>query len=273
MTAKRSRRSASRSAPRPAKRTAQPEGKRAATRGRKPRLPARPQIAVAVFDLDDTLYDCFRQRVMAAHRHAAKVMAESGVPATPAEIFRVRMEAFQTDPQLRHIDGEVCRRFGVVDAAAIMLRARNAYFSTPVGKLRLFPATLRVLRALRKRGVRNFIVSFGDPETQHAKVRALGLEREKSVEKIFYADTAHVITKEAVFRSLLRNVEPDPAKVLVVGDRPASEIRAGKSLGMHTVRIQGGEFARLAPAGPEEEADHAIGNIAELLRLPYRFGK
>jgi len=34
---------------------------------------------------------------------------------------------------------------------------------------------LSLLRFLAKRGVRNFIVSFGEPKTQHAKVKALGL--------------------------------------------------------------------------------------------------
>ena len=67
--------------------------------------------------------------------------------------------------------------------------------------------------------------------------------------------------KEAIFRTILRHAEPDPAKVLVVGDRPASEIRAGKALGMHTVRLRHGEFVSQEPAGPEERPDHEIRKI------------
>jgi len=32
-----------------------------------------------------------------------------------------------------------------------------------------------------------------------------------------------------------------PEEILVVGDRPAREIRAGRELGMHTVRLRHGE--------------------------------
>jgi FMN phosphatase YigB (HAD superfamily) len=250
--------------------------KRSGSRGPAKRAATRPRISTVIFDLDDTLYDCFRQRVQSAHRHAAGVMAEHGVNGTPEQIFRQRMKAFQTDPQLHHIDTAVIRRLGVkewANPALIEMRSRAAYFSTPVGKLTLFPASLRVLRTLAKRGVRNFIVSFGDPETQHAKVRSLGLDTEPSVKKVFYADTGKLLTKEAIFRVIQQHEEPDPSKILVVGDRPSSEIKAGKALGFHSVRLRHGEFSSLEPVGPEEESDRTIHSIGDVLRLPYRFGK
>lgn len=244
---------------------------RAAARRRVPG--ARPRVTTAVFDLDDTLYDCYGQRVLAAHRHAAQAMARAGLPASPERIFRMRMRAFRRDPRLSRIDAEICRHFRVEHAEEIIQTARQAFYTMPVGKLKLFPASLRVLRTLHRAGVRVFIVSFGDPFTQHAKVRALGLDREPAVERIFYADTAHLVTKEGVFRSLLRHVEPDPRKILVVGDRPSSEIRAGKQLGMRTARLCRGEFARLKPEGKEEVADFQLRDIAGVLRLPLRFGR
>src|SRR5437868_14758445 len=75
----------------------------------------RPRIRAVIFDLDDTLYDCLNQRVRAAHRNASRAMREAGVPATVDAIFRERMRAFRTDPQLHHIDAAVCRKFGVND--------------------------------------------------------------------------------------------------------------------------------------------------------------
>jgi len=57
--------------------------------------------------------------------------------------------------------------------------------------------------------------------------------------------------------------------MLVVGDRPSSEIRAGKALGMHTVRIRRGEFAAQIPQGAEEVPDHVVRNISEIKKLPF----
>ena len=149
---------------------------------------------------------------------------------------------------------------------------REAYFNCPVGKLTLFPGSLPLLRFLAKRGVRNFVVSFGEPKTQHAKVKALGLDREPSVEKIYFADRSNVLTKEAAFRKIQKRTRLKPDEILVVGDRPMREIRAGKELGMHTVRLRHGEFKSQMPAGPEEEPDYVIGNISEVRKLPFVWG-
>ncbi|HTK94893.1 MAG TPA: HAD family hydrolase [Terriglobales bacterium] len=263
MKAKRSRPSAKRARPsRPASRPG----------ARKPRA-ARPLITTVIFDLDDTLYDCFKQRVQLAHRHAAAAMVEAGVAATVDQVFKVRMSAFKKDPHLHYIDSQVFRRFKVSNPQQVEMLARAAYFSTPVGKLTLFPSSLHVLRTLAARGVRNFIVSFGDPETQHAKVMALGLHEEKSVKKVFYADTGNLMTKDAIFMVIHQHEEKDPQRILVVGDRASSEIKAGNALGFHTARLRHGEFLALDPAGPEEEPDHNIHSIGDVLRLPYRFGK
>ncbi|MGH9557077.1 MAG: HAD family hydrolase [Terriglobales bacterium] len=256
--------------PRPSRPTARRKAKR--SRGISQPSARPPAISFCIFDLDDTLYDCFGQRVPLAHRHAAAALSRAGVPATAEQIFRVRLQAFRKNPRLEAIDREVCRRFGARFTDQLHQIARRAYFGTPVTRLRLFPGVRRMLRSLRRKGVRNFIVSYGLPSIQRDKVRVLGLEREPAVEQIFFADTAKILTKEGLFRSLLRRLGGKASRFLVIGDRPSSEIRAGKRLGMHAVRLRHGEFARLEPESADEEADFEITAISTLLRLPLRFG-
>ena len=257
--------------PRPSPPTARRKTKR--SRGRSQPSARPPAISYCIFDLDDTLYDCFGQRVRLAHRHAASALARAGVPATKEHIFRVRMQAFKKNPHLEAIDREVCRRFGVPFREELHQIAREAYFATPVTRLRLFPGARRMLRSLRRRGVLNFIASYGVPSIQRDKVRALNLNHEPAVEKIFFADTGKIVTKDALFRSLLRQRGGEASRFLVVGDRPSSEIRAGKRLGMHTVRLRHGEFVRLEPAGAREKADFEIRRVTDVLNLPYSFGR
>lgn len=257
--------------PRPSPPTAR---RKAARSRRKSEAPARlPVIRFCIFDLDDTLYDCFGQRVRRAHRHAARALARAGVPATTEQIFRARMQAFKRDPRLDSIDRAVCRRFGVPFTQELHQIARQAYFGTPVGRLRLFPGARLMLRTLRRRGVRNFIVSYGEPSIQRAKVRALGLGKERAIERMFFADTNKIVTKGHLFRTLLRTLEGDASHFLVVGDRPSNEIRAGKRLGMHTTRLRHGEFAGLEPVNGEEKAEFEIRRITAVLQLPLQFGR
>jgi FMN phosphatase YigB (HAD superfamily) len=230
-----------------------------------------PVIGCVIFDLDDTLYDCFGQRVRVCHRNAARAMVKAGLHATVEAVYRERLRAFRQDPMLRHIDAEVCRKFNAGDPEAISHAAREAYFHCPVGELKLFRGTLPLLRLLHRKGVRVFIVSFGEPNIQHAKAGALGLEGNPLVERILYADRDKLLTKETAFRQIQMEVAVPPAEILVVGDRPMSEIRAGKELGMRTVRIRRGEFVSQEPQSPGEEADHVVGNISEVARLPLRW--
>ncbi|HLK52585.1 MAG TPA: HAD family hydrolase, partial [Candidatus Angelobacter sp.] len=203
---------------------------------------------------------------------AAQAMVDAGLNADTEAVYRLRMRAFRHDPMLRYIDAEVARHFRVENPEALSTIAREAYFNCPVGKLKLFPGSLPLLRFLAKRGVRTFIVSFGEPKIQHAKVKSLGLDREPAVEKIYYADRGNMLTKEAAFRKIQKKTKLNSGQILVVGDRPAREIRAGRELGMHTVRLRHGEFKGQSPIGPEEKPDYVIRKISEVRKLPFAWG-
>jgi FMN phosphatase YigB (HAD superfamily) len=232
-----------------------------------------PVIRCVIFDLDDTLYDCLHQRMPAAHRHAARAMVKAGLKAKVEAVYRARMRAFRQDPLLRHIDPAVARKFHAANPEAVAAAAREAYFNCPVGKLKLFRGSLPLLRFLARCGVKNFIVSFGEPAIQRQKVRALGLEREPLVEKIYYADRSNVLTKEAAFQKIQKQLGLRPEQVLIVGDRPAREIRAGNELGMHTVRIHRGEFKSQLPTSKEEKPDYVVKNISKVRKLPFVWGE
>ena len=234
--------------------------------------PQGPLIRCVIFDLDDTLYDCFAQRVRPAHRHAAEAMVKAGIGGSVNAVYRARMRAFLQDPMLRYIDAEICRQFECEDPTAVSRLAHDAYFTCPVGELTLFAGTRPLLRFLQERGVRAFIVSFGEPHIQRAKVKALGLDNEP-VDAILLADRGKVLTKDLAFEQILKKTRLPAEQILVVGDRPSSEIRAGKALGMRTVRIRRGEFVSQEPMGPEETPDYVVKSISEVRKLPFAFGK
>ena len=236
------------------------------------RAAVSPTIRCVIFDLDDTLYDCFGQRVKPAHRHAAKAMVKAGLRATVEAAYRARMKAFQDDPMLRHIDAVVTARYGGGNPETISEAARNAYFNCPVGKLTLFAGTMPLLRFLHAGGIKCFVVSFGEPRIQKAKVRSLGLDRTPAIDRIFYADRQNLLTKEAAFRQIRKELGLKSEEMLVVGDRAMSEIRAGNELGMHTVRLRRGEFASQEPQGKIEQADYTVKSISEVKKLPYGWG-
>src|SRR3990167_9205865 len=86
----------------------------------------RPLITTVVFDLDDTLYDCHRQRVLAAHRHAARAPLRAGLnlpdrqagrrarrKLSPARLVRLRLRLFREERNLETLDARLLARLGL----------------------------------------------------------------------------------------------------------------------------------------------------------------
>lgn len=239
---------------------------------------ARPLITTVVFDLDDTLYDCYRQRVLGAHRYACQKMLAAGLarhlPRRPslASLLRLRLQLFRKERNLMTLDRRFCANLGVRgrEAARLARLGRRAYFSYPVRRLRLFPETLPALRRLHRRGVRLFVLTAGLLRIQRAKVRALGLDRLSYIRGVFYTGLLRGRGKVRYLRRVLR-AEPNPRRVLVVGDRPDSEIRAARALGMWTARRQGGEFGGSGPRHRLERPHFTLRRLSGLFRLGLTF--
>jgi len=238
----------------------------------------KPRITTVVFDLDDTLYDCYRQRVLGAHRYACRTMLRENLRRALRrrigleEVLRLRLRLFRRERNLETLDRRLLTRLGVEGRQADRLAGigRRAYFGFPVGRLRLFPDTRPTLRRLHQAGVRIFILTAGQLKIQKAKARVLGLDRSPYVSRIFFTGMFQGRGKRKFLRRILR-VEPDPHRILVVGDRPDSEIREARALGMWTVRRRGGEFARRQPAHRLERAHFTLRSLSSLFRLGFDF--
>lgn len=239
---------------------------------------SRPTITTVVFDLDDTLYDCYRQRVLAAHRYACRRMLAASLrrAAGPslflARLLRLRLQLFRAERNLMTLDQRLCFRLGLKgrEAARLGRIGRRAYFSYPVRRLHLFPETRPTLRRLHRRGVRVYVLTAGLLRIQRAKVRVLGLDRLPYIRGIFFTGLLRGRGKTKHLRRVLRR-EPNPRRILVVGDRPDSEIRAARALGMWTVRRRGGEFADYEPRHRSERPHFTIRRLAQIFRLGFTF--
>ena len=238
----------------------------------------RHKITTVVFDLDDTLYDCYRQRVLAAHRHASGKLLAAGLAKHAARrltipnLTALRLNLFQEERNLDTLDYRLCVRLGLRGRTAQHFAriGRDAYFGFPVRNLRLFADTRPTLRRLHRLGVRIYIITAGYLHIQRAKTRILGLDLSPCVHAILYTGLTRGRGKKQRLRRVLR-YEPNARRVLVVGDRPDSEIRAAHELKMWTVRRLGGEFAGRQPSKPIERAHFAIRRLSHVFALPFKF--
>src|SRR4030042_1843418 len=88
-----------------------------------------PKAKAILFDLDDTLFDCYGLLVEAARRRAARAMVQAGLPCTEEEAYQRQIEPgeqprapseenrgprhqgpLRRDPRQRRRDGRAPRR-------------------------------------------------------------------------------------------------------------------------------------------------------------------
>ena len=105
-----------------------------------------------------------------------------------------------------------------------------------------------------------FVVTSGFRTLQQSKIEALGLTNIADV-YIDAIDEPGRQGKEGIFREILAQYRFKPEAVLVVGDRPDSEIEAGNRLGIPTAQILRPGVAR------GTNATHYIHGLGELRRI------
>jgi HAD superfamily hydrolase (TIGR01509 family) len=151
------------------------------------------------------------------------------------------------------------------DPVRVGVAGWGAFFRRAVPeRMPLVDGAEAALRDLRARGVRLFVVTFGDVPTQEAKVRATGIE--PLVDRVVCEPLGPSADKGRAFRAICGEEGLDPRECAAVGDRPDSEIAAAKRLGMYAVRVRRGEHAAMEPRSSEESADATVASFAEAIR-------
>ncbi len=93
------------------------------------------------------------------------------------------------------------------------------------------------LEELGRLDVKKFLVTSGFRRLQESKIRALGVERWMDECHVDAIDEAERRFKRGWFEDMVERHALRPEDVAVVGDSAASELAAGRELGMRTIQI------------------------------------
>jgi len=225
-------------------------------------------IRAVAFDLDDTLLDTSACLAPAANLEAARAMVDAGLDQPLDRVSRCRWQAARR-LAAGQVDDAVCRQLGE-KRPAIAAAGRRAYFERGS---RLTRRSLRFVpgaRALLDRLARDhllFLVTWGDPATQRAKIRLLRLASWFS--EIVVVDRRIRDDKFVALEGLLLRHALKPRQLLVVGDGWTDEIAAGKRLRTRTCWVSRG---RPTPHWPPQRVDAIVTSVQGLGRVNKRFG-
>lgn len=122
--------------------------------------------------------------------------------------------------------------------------------------LRLYPGADRLLRDLRQRGCRLFLLSNAQSVYARWELEKLGLE--DRFDGIYLSsDYGCKKPDPHFFRTLLMENHVDPAKAVMIGNDGTCDIEGAKAMGLTTIYVH----SEISPQEPLPQADHIVDPI------------
>ncbi|MFM2331119.1 MAG: hypothetical protein RLZZ26_626 [Candidatus Parcubacteria bacterium] len=205
-------------------------------------------IKAIIFDLDMCIFDTRTLGEGILDSVLAPLHASSMPEKIKSEIDRVLWTTSLED---------IIPLFGIPEDVAGLMRAAHS-------KL-VVPQTIRTFGdedCIRHLPTYRALVTSGYRSWQEQKIKQLGVANLFDAVIIDVIDDAKTRKgKKRIFEDLMTQHTWRPGEVLVVGDNPHSELKAGKELGMVTVQTLRPTIRRV------EGFDHYVHSLIELLPL------
>jgi putative hydrolase of the HAD superfamily len=223
------------------------------------------QAEALVFDLDDTLFDKTLWLIPAIELAARKMDYDYVRVAELAHAYVA--ERGCADAGIYNAVLEGC---GQSDSA-INIRAFAAWvnqYEPDEGCIPLYPGALEALIDLQ-RHYRLGIIADGPASSQRAKIKGLGLE--PLLASVVFSDEIEGIRSRKPdarpYRKAIAELRCRPEQAIFIGDNPVKDFIRARSLGLHTVRVLTGEYAKMDYPSREHAADYQISSVARLPQL------
>lgn len=199
-------------------------------------------MKAVLFDLDDTLLDSYRARLL-----ALKVaLGDAGIRSPSAEEILQNYDGSPFEPIVNKIGAEHGVEYD------LYAEYRKAVFSTPPGLITLYPGVKPMLELLYARGTKLGVIT-SKPRLAQVADRYSGASQDLhdvGIAELFdtvvgYEDTtSHKPLPEPVHLALA-NLSINPQDSVVVGDTPA-DIEAGRAAGCRTCLVTWGSTTHRA---------------------------
>ena len=231
-------------------------------------------IKAVLFDLDDTLYrerdfvdQSFRsvavvmEKYLADRRKIREKREAEHIPSDESreELFKQMIELMEREGR-GEIFNRLCEHYNVDIPVQELVKIYRE--TKPV--LSLYPDGEAFLSQLEKAHIKTGLITDGNAQVQHNKIRALGLDKRLDVVLASY-DLGLRKPDTGVYVHCLEKLRCRPGEAVYIGDNPLKDFIGARKLGMKTVRIirpEGLHMWRDAKEG--YEADQTVHLLTEV---------
>ncbi|WP_462250673.1 HAD family hydrolase [Ekhidna sp.] len=181
---------------------------------------------ILIFDLDDTIFET----KSIGHHHVKEAV----------DSFKQTISTNRSSEEIDTIINDLWKYpFDHVSERHNLSESTRRQFSKSINNLE-YNFNIKAFKdfdLIKDLNVRKILVTTGFKKLQHAKISALNLQPifdEIFIDEIDALDRIH---KKGIFKNLIENGQIALEHIIVIGDNPNSEIKAGHELGFTTVQI------------------------------------
>ena len=223
------------------------------------------ELKAIIFDLDDTLYDCYNQVFLPAREHALKEMIKSGLEISILDLTKKR-DKLSKNHKEEKIWEALVKSFNIKDKKLekkIIISGQQAYFNyflIKSPKIRLFPEVKEILIELKKE-YKLFLLTVGIPKAQEIKINSLGIRG--LFDEIYYQDIKYGIGKQKLMKRIIIDHKIKPQEMIMIGDRRDSDILSANKIGIYSALKKRGKHNSIIK-NKYEVADIEFEKFSEL---------
>ncbi|MCP4230934.1 MAG: HAD-IA family hydrolase [bacterium] len=219
-------------------------------------------LKAVIFDLDNTLTDFMRMKERAVEG-AAQAMVDAGLPKSRDEVIeRIKSVYDREGMEYQKVfDDFIEDELGYVDPK-ILAAGIVGYRKGREGALELYPHVNMTLFELMKRGLKLAVLSDAPQMSAWLRLAYLKLHNVFDV-VVTHDDTGRHKPAPEPFEMVLKKLDIEPSRAIMVGDWPERDIKGARELGMKTVYARYGNVNAAASHSP----DFTINDIHELVGI------
>lgn len=109
------------------------------------------------------------------------------------------------------------------------------------------------------------LVTQGNPRVQRTKIQSLGVA--SYFNRIEIVDSSVDPSKLRAFKAIPDATGIDASRIMSIGNRRSSDIRAAKALGMRACLFRHGEHQSEVPEGPDDIPDFEVAHHRDLIKV------
>lgn len=208
------------------------------------------------FDIDDTLFPTteFAER---ARKNAVNAMVEIGLNEKPSKLYKLLQKIIkEKGSNYQYHFSDLLNKLKIKKGKAKYVAAAvKAYHSTK-HSIFPYPSVPRILLSLRDE-TKIYVASDGNAVKQWDKLIRLGIAL--FFDEVFISEEMRLEKSSKFFKKVLRKIKANPEECLMVGDKPDSDVRYPKELGIKTIRLMAGKYSK-----QKSKADLEINYFYEL---------